>query len=341
MAEGGAIAANGLAGIVNQVVNYLNVMSQVMSSPQFMQAFQQYTTTIGQVSGALFDARQSYYDQYGDETQNNTSQNTSNNNNNNTRDDPVKEAYDALVSAINKQKELLQKQLDSIKEIMDITSSGIKDLLNQADSTKSMQSEEARAYLRTVSTDILRGILPDSKKYQEAIASAIGGVNSAVYATKADEDRAKLLLANELQAIADTLAPQKTDIERQLEYLDGLLITAKQQLDALLGSTSAVTTLAQVIENWAAVTGNVLPSAPTTPVASSNFGLSSLSTNIEDGWRTNTAANDALIDEVKALKDEIVKLRAEVRADVFANSRTAKILERVTPDGGSLQTSAV
>ena len=62
---------------------------------------------------------------------------------------------------------------------MDITTSGIKDLLNEVDSTKSMQSEAARAYLRTVSADILRGILPDSKKYQ-ANTAAIGGVNSAV-----------------------------------------------------------------------------------------------------------------------------------------------------------------
>ena len=37
-------------------------------------------------------------------------------------------------------------------------------------------------------------------------------------------------------------------LKRQLEYLDNLLITARQQLDALLGNTTAVMTLARDLQ---------------------------------------------------------------------------------------------
>ena len=336
VAQGGIIAGMSLEQVVADIVNIIEVMSQVISSPQFQEAYAAFTQAMGQFSSTLYGIlpqipgyQYSPYNPVG--TGNGT----------NPTDNAAQKAYDILVAAINKQKDLLQKQLAVVTEIYNITVDGVKQLLDQVDSVRQMQAAEGQQFITQAAIDIANGIMPDAKKYRDAVAAAIGGVNSATYATKADEDRAKLLLANQLQAIADTLEPQKTDIERQLEYLDNLLTTARQQLDALLGNTTAVMTLAQAIANWAAVTGNILPTAPITSgiVSSSNFGLSSFN-SINNGNAAN-AANDELIDEVKSLKEEIVGLRAEVRADVSANSKTAKILERVTPDGSSLQTSAV
>lgn len=336
VAQGGIIAGMSLEQVVADIVNIIEVMSQVISSPQFQEAYAAFTQAMGQFSSTLYGIlpqipgyQYSPYNPIG------TGSST------NPADNAAQKAYDILVAAINKQKDLLQKQLAVVTEIYNITVDGVKQLLDQVDSVRQMQAVEGQQFITQAAIDIANGIMPDAKKYRDAVAAAIGGVNSATYATKADEDRAKLLLANQLQAIADTLEPQKTDIERQLEYLDNLLITARQQLDALLGNTTAVMTLAQAIANWAAVTGNILPTAPITSgiVSSSNFGLSSFN-SINNGNAAN-AANDELIDEVKALKEEIVGLRAEVRADVSANSKTARILERVTPDGSSLQTSAV
>lgn len=50
------------------------------------------------------------------------------------------------------------------------------------------------------------------------------------------------------------------------------------------------------------------------------------------------SSNDELIFEVKKLREEVVMLRAETRATVSNTSKTAKILERVTPDGNALTT---
>lgn len=52
-------------------------------------------------------------------------------------------------------------------------------------------------------------------------------------------------------------------------------------------------------------------------------------------------SNAALEQKVQMLIEEMKGLRIEVRADVSANSKTARILERVTPDGESLNTTVV
>jgi Ca2+-binding EF-hand superfamily protein len=52
------------------------------------------------------------------------------------------------------------------------------------------------------------------------------------------------------------------------------------------------------------------------------------------------AENAALIAEIKALRAEVSELRAEARSTAVATSKTARILDRVTPDGNSLQTVA-
>jgi hypothetical protein len=63
-----------------------------------------------------------------------------------------------------------------------------------------------------------------------------------------------------------------------------------------------------------------------------------------DYSRYGAAGTEALCAEIKALRDEVTQLRAESRAGdqaiASATAKTAKILERVTPDGTSLQTVA-
>jgi Ca2+-binding EF-hand superfamily protein len=53
-----------------------------------------------------------------------------------------------------------------------------------------------------------------------------------------------------------------------------------------------------------------------------------------------TAADPALLAELRALRAEVADLRAEARSTAVATNKTARILDRVTPDGNSLQTTA-
>jgi hypothetical protein len=52
---------------------------------------------------------------------------------------------------------------------------------------------------------------------------------------------------------------------------------------------------------------------------------------------TGRLSNPQIISVLSEMRDEIVMLRAEVRADVSHNSKTAKLLDRVIPDGANVQ----
>lgn len=54
-----------------------------------------------------------------------------------------------------------------------------------------------------------------------------------------------------------------------------------------------------------------------------------------------SSGNTSMIYELQSLRQEVGLLRAEVRADVSHNAKTARLLERVTPDGDSLQVVTV
>jgi hypothetical protein len=59
---------------------------------------------------------------------------------------------------------------------------------------------------------------------------------------------------------------------------------------------------------------------------------------IPKAYNPAAGGNDAMVAELRAVRAELEGLRAEVRADVGHNAKTARILERVTPDGTSLST---
>jgi Ca2+-binding EF-hand superfamily protein len=54
----------------------------------------------------------------------------------------------------------------------------------------------------------------------------------------------------------------------------------------------------------------------------------------------STRRDQVLVAEIRALRAEVTELRAEARSTAVATNKTARILDRVTPDGNSLQTVA-
>ena len=57
--------------------------------------------------------------------------------------------------------------------------------------------------------------------------------------------------------------------------------------------------------------------------------------------QTQSLMQGSSSDELKAIREELIMLRAEVRADVSHNAKTAKLLDRVIPDGQSIQVTVV
>lgn len=54
------------------------------------------------------------------------------------------------------------------------------------------------------------------------------------------------------------------------------------------------------------------------------------------GVRAQMPDMEEVVDELRSLRGEVINLRAEVRADVSYNAKTAKLLDRVIPDGQSV-----
>lgn len=334
---GAAIAAAGLTAVVAEIVNTIAIMQAVITSPEFIVAYKGFTAAMGEFSAQLFTASvgfPGYVPYEPDEPEDS----------NNLGKSAAQTAYDILVKAISKQKELAKAQLDLITEIYDATVDAIKTLTSEVDSVQAMKYDAARAFITQVGLDVKNGILPDATTYKDAVTAAVAGIQGQVYTSKFEEDRARLIMANELQAIADVLGPQKTSLEIQIEYLDGLLSTARDQLDSLNGNSIAIMSLTAAIANWTLITGQLLPGAPafTPQLLWTPPSGSSGNSTISGGFNLFGAQdNTALVEELRALKEEVVMLRAEVRADVAANTKTSRILERVTPDGNSIVTTVV
>lgn len=89
--------------------------------------------------------------------------------------------------------------------------------------------------------------------------------------------------------------------------------------------------LAESLGNTSAVLNGTSPS-----IVSSNLTQDVAGTTTVNGATALTASNSSQADLIAALVAEVQGLRAEVRADVSANTKTAKILERANQDGETL-----
>jgi phage-related minor tail protein len=165
--------------------------------------------------------------------------------------DALESAYSALEKAVNAQKELLQQQaqtaqetVNRLKGIFDMLSKNVRELYMQVDSTAKMLASQGRAVIQQA---LSSGVLPDQKLLEDSIGAVRSDIESTQYATQFEQDKARLELAAELQILQEQAGAQLSTaelilkgIKDQIEYLDGLLKTAREQIDAALGITNAV-----------------------------------------------------------------------------------------------------
>jgi hypothetical protein len=167
----------------------------------------------------------------------------------------------------------------------------------------------------------IRGVMSDTPtNYAEALAAFN---NASMLARAGDQEAAKALpgLSQALLSVAANTARSAEDLGR----LQGLTAASLEQTLAIINQASgaepaAATSAATTPSWWEQFTANQMG----TPSIPANDGQS------------------AMIDELKALRQEVSDLRGEQRiaAATIASgtSKTARILERVTPDGDAIST---
>ena len=374
-------------------------------------------------------------------------------------------ARQSEIDALDKQRSITESTIDSLNSLFDLLKSNIKELYNEADSVSSMTFKSARQFISNAATS---GVLPDEKQLSDAISSVRTGIDKNYYKTKADAERDRIILANELVDIQNLTEKQLTGEQKMLKSLDDqiillkdqiksltdqkvvldeMLVSFKEQVDAVRGVDTSIKDLSTAInslstaiateasaratsEQWVSSNGSTTWSSTggatgiATPgglvISAKNgdsftgeevvdwvtdqlgkgdalavyqgaiaTGISANSLDAIMGWTpgvSNAWAEEnglpkfadggmysgglalvgekgpELIDfnqsgrvynadqtssllgssseELAAIRQELVMLRAEVRADVSHNAKTAKILSRVTPDGETLAVSA-
>ena len=151
-----------------------------------------------------------------------------------------------------------------------------------------------------------------------------------------------------------------------IEVLNKQLEDAQRQIDAINGVNSSVLSVERAIRDLQIITNSAIPSSgssSTTPASSvrgtrgvpsydvgTNYVPNDMLANIHEGEMivpkkfnpsTSGLNNAELIAEVKALRNEVVMLRAETRATALNTSKTSRILDDVTQGGNSLKTTNV
>ncbi len=187
------------------------------------------------------------------------------------------EAIDAQRTAISKQRELSQESLSLITGVFELVRSNARELYGQVDSTASMQAAQGWAFVeKALSNAQVTGYLPDQNALQEAIAAARSGVEAGAYVSQFAQDRDRLVLAgtlSQLEAISggqktvaeqqlaalqdqsDALDAQTESINRQLKVQQELLDHYRRQIDIANGTFDATLSVADAVNNLAAVLG--------------------------------------------------------------------------------------
>lgn len=171
-------------------------------------------------------------------------------------------AMQGLERAVEAEKKLVQAQLDaakktleSVKAIFETISGAVKELYGETAATAAMQASAGQSVIdQAVST----GVLPSNESLSEAIKAVRDGMAGSIYASKFDEDNARLVFAGKLSSLKEaaqsgiTAAEQQVALaEASLASLDAQLAAAQASLDAMRGvdnSTKSVTTATQTLQ---------------------------------------------------------------------------------------------
>lgn len=171
----------------------------------------------------------------------------------------VNAAYDALQKVVDAEKKIIDERirtlsdnLTRLKSIFDFLKNAIDSLLRSVPSTNTMQMAQANALIKSV---LVSGVIPDDKSLEDAVSLAVQGVESGIYASRTDQERATILLANDLSKINDEVSEQVSETEKliriqekEIKRLEDILANGQKQINALNGINTSVLSVKQAVD---------------------------------------------------------------------------------------------
>lgn len=165
--------------------------------------------------------------------------------------DAQREALKASMDDVQDRLEAARASERALNDVFDTLRRNILDLRGTLHSTSVMQAAQAQ---RVISEMMAGTRAVESNALNEAIGVLRSSMDSTIYASRVDRDRAYLRLAADLSVLQSMTEPQLsyseqqvslleeqvTQIEAQLSVLDEQLKVARQQVDALYGIDTSV-----------------------------------------------------------------------------------------------------
>lgn len=153
--------------------------------------------------------------------------------------------YERL-AAVEKAK--LNETITAVRSVFDAASNGAKALFGEVDAVVKFQGRQGQDFITKALTQAkATGQLPDGKELAEAISGANAGLSREVFASQAEADYARLVMANELKDLSDISGDQLTEAEAQLKKLDENIQIGHEQINELRGINGGVKTMAEAL----------------------------------------------------------------------------------------------
>lgn len=181
------------------------------------------------------------------------------------------DAYANLEAAVQRENEVLNKQLESLRSfeqglsgVVNAAQQAAAALRGNVPETAAMLTRQAESVIDSALASLrTAGRLPgDGSQLTEAISDARAGISQASFASVQDYERAQLALADKLSGIESLGGKQLTDthrtaegIERQIVQNEKTLDFWRKQLDGTAQSIDATLSVAQAVRQIEAVLG--------------------------------------------------------------------------------------
>lgn len=181
-------------------------------------------------------------------------------------------AWQAFQRSVEARRSALQETIADIRTVFDMVRQAARDLYGDVAQTAALQYQQGRAFIsQALATASSTGYLPDADQLRDAISSARAGLDGREFATQAEGDYQRMVLAAELSALGDISGEQLSEAERQLEALDALLAAEQLQMEALRAQidatyegTAATLSVEDAVERLNATMAHLMGSAKAT-----------------------------------------------------------------------------
>lgn len=166
-------------------------------------------------------------------------------------------AMAAYERAADKERERLQGVIDATREVFQAAEDGAKSFFAEVESVARFQGQQGRDFIAQALASVQAGgELPDGQELSDAIAAVGKDLSSTQFATQADADFQRLVVANQLKGLKEASGDQMDTAEQQLKTLNDQVQWAREQVDLLRGIDSSLKPLPEAIAGLIAAYNN-------------------------------------------------------------------------------------